>query len=103
MKIQFIFSLVSVALATPIPANVDFKPSATSDLVVPSTSSLLKTFSTLIPTFTPTPRQLTKTEIHFNNKEELASRSLQAKSSAVHYVSNATPVSDLEVAEYSLK
>ncbi|CAH2353267.1 hypothetical protein CLIB1423_10S01090 [[Candida] railenensis] len=104
MKLAYLLSLITAALATPVPANKDLRPSSTTALVVASSSSLASnTFSTLIPSYTPVPRQLSKEEIHFNNKEELEKRAVQAEKSNVEYVKRSAPVPEPEVVEYKLE
>lgn len=53
MRLAHILALVSLAIATPVPANVALKAVPRAGPVFATSS----TFSTLVPTYTPAPRQ----------------------------------------------
>lgn len=78
MRLTNILALVALAVATPVPANVALKAVARAGPVIATAS----TFSTLVPTYTPAPRQ-PKRSISFNNVADKIAKATYLRSTHV--------------------
>lgn len=100
MKFLTILSLITISLATPIPVNVDLKASKSISY---GSVSETPTFSTILPTYTPTQPTFKQTEevkILFNNLEEISKAEDLAKSTTINLPVAQSSTASAEVPEY---